>query len=171
MLPGPGLGPSESVTPIDTLWASEQSVENIVTLKGTLSCGPQFKTIADQARRPMYLRPGSPLFRLLDRMLDYNPMRRITAEEALQHEYWQQEPAPGPNCFAPPGKPPICTYPKRSRTPVVASELAGGKPAAGGAQQQQAAFQQQQAQQQQAPAAQQHKGGGSNRKRKSDGHR
>jgi cyclin-dependent kinase 8/11 len=66
-------------------------------------------------------------------MLDYNPMRRITADEALRHEYWQQEPVPGPNCFVPEGRPAICTYPKRGRTPMNAAELkSSGAAAAGG---------------------------------------
>ncbi|MAD20730.1 MAG: hypothetical protein CMJ52_11395 [Planctomycetaceae bacterium] len=36
---------------------------------------------------------------LLKRMLEYNPQKRITAAEALKHEYFQSEPYPGSNCF------------------------------------------------------------------------
>ncbi|QDZ20455.1 cyclin-dependent kinase [Chloropicon primus] len=36
---------------------------------------------------------------LLKRMLDYDPSKRITAAEALDHKYFQQEPYAGSNCF------------------------------------------------------------------------
>ncbi|MEW5302446.1 MAG: hypothetical protein WDW36_005232 [Sanguina aurantia] len=58
--------------------------------------------------------PSSEVFKLLHRMLDYNPHTRITAEEALQHEWFKQDPLPGPNAFRPPGsKEPAVCYPRR----------------------------------------------------------
>jgi hypothetical protein len=128
----------------------------------------QCTSIAATARKPMYLRAGSAAFRLMDRMLDYNPSRRITAEEALRHEYWQQDPVPGPNCFVPEGRPPICVYPKRGRMPVNMAELGGARAApAQAAAGQQGGAQYQSAQAAAAPVQQ--KGG---RKRKSEaGHR
>ncbi|MEW5310615.1 MAG: hypothetical protein WDW38_002396 [Sanguina aurantia] len=58
--------------------------------------------------------PSSEVFKLLHRMLDYNPHTRITAEEALQHEWFKQDPLPGPNAFRPPAsKEPAVCYPRR----------------------------------------------------------
>lgn len=37
---------------------------------------------------------------MLKRMLDYDPSKRITAAEALDHKYFQQEPYAGSNCFS-----------------------------------------------------------------------
>lgn len=39
---------------------------------------------------------------LLARMLDYDPATRISAADALRHEYWAKAPVAGPNAFMPP---------------------------------------------------------------------
>lgn len=36
------------------------------------------------------------------RMLAYDPAQRITAQEALSHEYFTKGPKPSPNVFVPP---------------------------------------------------------------------
>ena len=45
------------------------------------------------------MREGCPALQLLSRMLEYNPAFRMTAQEALQHEWFREEPLPGMNAF------------------------------------------------------------------------
>jgi len=51
-------------------------------------------------------------FDLLAKMMDYNPMDRISAADALDHPWFKEEPNPGLNSFAPPGQRTI-EYPSR----------------------------------------------------------
>lgn len=46
--------------------------------------------------------PPREAFDLMARMLDFNPSTRITAEDALQHDWFKMEPRPGPNAFRAP---------------------------------------------------------------------
>ncbi|KAJ7524882.1 hypothetical protein O6H91_17G026100 [Diphasiastrum complanatum] len=61
----------------------------------------------------------SPAYDLLSRMLEYDPTKRISAAQALEHEYFRAEPLPGRNALVPgqPGEK-IVVYPAR---PVDAS--------------------------------------------------
>ncbi|OEL16388.1 Cyclin-dependent kinase E-1 [Dichanthelium oligosanthes] len=48
----------------------------------------------------VHLAQKSPAFDLLSRMLEYDPRKRITAAQALEHEYFRMDPLPGrKNCF------------------------------------------------------------------------
>ncbi|KAL9271045.1 Cyclin-dependent kinase E-1-like protein [Drosera capensis] len=47
------------------------------------------------------INPKSPEFDLLTKMLEYDPRKRITAAQALEHEYFKTEPLPGRNTFVP----------------------------------------------------------------------
>ncbi|TYH55166.1 hypothetical protein ES332_D09G219100v1 [Gossypium tomentosum] len=62
----------------------------------------------------VHLSPKSPAFDLLSRMLEYDPRKRITAAQALEHEYFRIEPLPGRNALVPsqPGEK-IVNYPTR----------------------------------------------------------
>mmetsp|Transcript_29711 Transcript_29711/g.41824 ORF Transcript_29711/g.41824 Transcript_29711/m.41824 type:complete len:373 (-) Transcript_29711:67-1185(-) len=53
-------------------------------------------------------------FDLFCKMLEYDPQKRITASEALDHPYFKEEPLPGSNMFFPPHvKPSHLRYPQR----------------------------------------------------------
>ncbi|CAA7034922.1 unnamed protein product [Microthlaspi erraticum] len=41
----------------------------------------------------------SPAYDLLSKMLEYDPLKRITASQALEHEYFRMDPIPGRNAF------------------------------------------------------------------------
>ncbi|XP_050945212.1 cyclin-dependent kinase E-1 isoform X4 [Cucumis melo] len=45
----------------------------------------------------VHLSPKSPAYDLLSKMLEYDPRKRITAAQALEHEYFRLEPLPGYN--------------------------------------------------------------------------
>jgi cyclin-dependent kinase 8/11 len=45
------------------------------------------------------LKKDAPAIKLLKRMLEYDPQKRISAAEALKHEYFHTKPYPGSNCF------------------------------------------------------------------------
>ncbi|XP_039829751.1 cyclin-dependent kinase E-1 isoform X5 [Panicum virgatum] len=48
----------------------------------------------------VHLPQKSPAFDLLSKMLEYDPRKRITAAQALEHEYFRMDPLPGrKNCF------------------------------------------------------------------------
>ncbi|XP_024360396.1 cyclin-dependent kinase E-1 isoform X2 [Physcomitrium patens] len=47
------------------------------------------------------LPPKSPGFDLLSKMLEYDPIKRITAAQALEHEYFRNDPIPGRNSLVP----------------------------------------------------------------------
>ncbi|KAK9812752.1 hypothetical protein WJX72_002988 [[Myrmecia] bisecta] len=55
---------------------------------------------------------GSPAVDLLMRMVDYNPLTRITAAEALEHEWFRQDPLFGANSFVHRGRA-VVQYPRR----------------------------------------------------------
>ncbi|KAK2664326.1 hypothetical protein Ddye_002900 [Dipteronia dyeriana] len=58
----------------------------------------------------------SPAYDLLSKMLEYDPRKRITAAQALEHEYFRIEPQPGRNALVPsqpgPGEK-VVNYPTR----------------------------------------------------------
>ncbi|CAK9205571.1 unnamed protein product [Sphagnum troendelagicum] len=60
------------------------------------------------------LPPKSAAFDLLSRMLEYDPAKRITAAQALEHEYFRTDPVPGRNALIPgqPGEK-VVSYPAR----------------------------------------------------------
>ncbi|KAH8939095.1 hypothetical protein BDL97_15G019600 [Sphagnum fallax] len=60
------------------------------------------------------LPPKSAAFDLLSRMLEYDPAKRITAAQALEHEYFRTDPVPGRNALIPgqPGEK-LVSYPAR----------------------------------------------------------
>ncbi|RYR44691.1 hypothetical protein Ahy_A08g040984 isoform B [Arachis hypogaea] len=62
----------------------------------------------------VHLSPKSPAFDLLSKMLEYDPRKRITAAQALEHEYFKIEPQPGRNALVPcqPGET-FVNYPTR----------------------------------------------------------
>ncbi|GAB2277276.1 Cyclin-dependent kinase E-1 [Dionaea muscipula] len=47
------------------------------------------------------INPKFPEYDLLTKMLEYDPRKRITAAQALEHEYFKTEPLPGRNTFVP----------------------------------------------------------------------
>lgn len=47
------------------------------------------------------LSPKTPAYDLLSKMLEYDPRKRLTAAQALEHEYFKMEPLPGRNTFVP----------------------------------------------------------------------
>ncbi|WIA31193.1 hypothetical protein OEZ86_001193 [Tetradesmus obliquus] len=51
---------------------------------------------------------------LLQEMLAYDPLKRISAEAALHHPYFQEEPRPGPNAFVCNGRR-VASYPRRHK--------------------------------------------------------
>eukprot|EP01024_Parvocaulis_polyphysoides_P001917 TRINITY_DN10558_c0_g2_i1.p2 TRINITY_DN10558_c0_g2~~TRINITY_DN10558_c0_g2_i1.p2 ORF type:complete len:171 (-),score=13.22 TRINITY_DN10558_c0_g2_i1:20-532(-) len=59
-------------------------------------------------------RPGSPAVSLLQQLLVYDPNKRFTAEKALKHEYFKQEPLPGEDVFVNEGDV-LCQYPLRQK--------------------------------------------------------
>lgn len=58
--------------------------------------------------------PLVPPHACVQQMLEYDPLKRITAEDALRHEYFQEDPKPGPNAFVY-GTTPVVVYPRRGR--------------------------------------------------------
>lgn len=64
------------------------------------------------------LQPKTPAYDLLSRMLEYDPCKRISASQALEHEYFRIDPVPGRNALVPgqlggqPGEKPV-GYPAR----------------------------------------------------------
>ncbi|XP_074590244.1 cyclin-dependent kinase E-1 isoform X2 [Curcuma longa] len=56
----------------------------------------------------------SPAYDLLSKMLEYDPRKRITAAQALEHEYFRMDPLPGRNALVPsqPGEKTV-NYPAR----------------------------------------------------------
>lgn len=113
---------------------------------------------------------------LLQEMLAYDPLKRISAEAALHHPYFQEEPRPGPNAFVCNGRR-VASYPRRHKqtvfpgtttAPAAVAAAAGAaqdaaaadgqqqqQPAAGVTQQQRSQAQQQQQQQRGQAAGQQ----------------
>jgi len=47
----------------------------------------------------VHLNQKSPAYDLLSKMLEYDPLKRITASQALEHEYFRMDPLPGRNAF------------------------------------------------------------------------
>ncbi|KAF2313477.1 hypothetical protein GH714_011181 [Hevea brasiliensis] len=62
----------------------------------------------------VHLSPKSAPYDLLSKMLEYDPRKRITAAQALEHEYFRIEPLPGRNALVPsqPGEK-VINYPTR----------------------------------------------------------
>ncbi|KAJ4773502.1 Protein kinase superfamily protein [Rhynchospora pubera] len=62
----------------------------------------------------VHINQKTPAFDLLSKMLEYDPKKRITAAQALEHEYFRMEPLPGRNALVPtqPGEK-IIAYPVR----------------------------------------------------------
>ncbi|THG16086.1 hypothetical protein TEA_014808 [Camellia sinensis var. sinensis] len=62
----------------------------------------------------VHLSPKNPAYDLLSKMLEYDPRKRITAAQALDHEYFRLEPLPGRNALVPsqPGEK-VVNYPTR----------------------------------------------------------
>ncbi|KAG2444028.1 hypothetical protein HYH02_009227 [Chlamydomonas schloesseri] len=90
-----------------------------------------------QGHVPQECVPPREAIDLMHRMLDYNPSTRATAEECLRHEWFRQEPKPGPNVFRLPGaSTPLVKYPRRpmslDRVPPGAPGGGGGGPGDGG---------------------------------------
>ncbi|KAG0472565.1 hypothetical protein HPP92_013993 [Vanilla planifolia] len=49
----------------------------------------------------VHLPPKSPAYDLLSKMLEYDPRKRLTAAQALEHEYFRIDPLPGRNALVP----------------------------------------------------------------------
>ncbi|KAH9311397.1 hypothetical protein KI387_026432 [Taxus chinensis] len=62
----------------------------------------------------VHLPHKSPAYDLLSKMLEYDPRRRISAAQALEHEYFRMDPLPGRNALVPsqPGEK-VISYPAR----------------------------------------------------------
>lgn len=62
----------------------------------------------------VHLSPKNPACDLLSKMLEYDPHKRITAAQALEHDYFRVEPLPGRNALVPmqPGEK-VVNYPVR----------------------------------------------------------
>jgi cyclin-dependent kinase 8/11 len=77
----------------------------------TLTTLPHWQNNRNQIQSRKYENPGlysivqlppkSAGFDLLSRMLEYDPTKRITAAQALEHEYFRNEPIPGRNSLVP----------------------------------------------------------------------
>jgi cyclin-dependent kinase 8/11 len=50
----------------------------------------------------VHLSPKNPAYDLLSKMLEYDPRKRISAADALEHEYFRMEPLPGRNSLMSP---------------------------------------------------------------------
>ncbi|GMY12585.1 cyclin-dependent kinase E-1 [Fagus crenata] len=61
----------------------------------------------------VHLPPKSPAYDLLSKMLEYDPRKRITAAQALEHEYFRIEPLPGRNALLSPTGEKAVNYPTR----------------------------------------------------------
>ncbi|BFG30353.1 hypothetical protein CerSpe_166270 [Prunus speciosa] len=61
----------------------------------------------------VHLSPKSPAYDLLSKMLEYDPRKRITAAQALEHEYFRIEPLPGRNALVPTQGEKVVNYPIR----------------------------------------------------------
>lgn len=88
----------------------------------------QAESARAQGRADAVFRPSPACLDLLRRMLEYDPLRRITAEDALRHEYFTAEaPLPGPNAFVCNGAT-VASYPRRNRAAVqgLAAGVTGG---------------------------------------------
>ncbi|XP_042489261.1 cyclin-dependent kinase E-1-like isoform X1 [Macadamia integrifolia] len=85
---------------------------------------PHWQSDQQQIQAHKYDNPGlssvvhlpqkSPAYDLLSKMLDYDPRKRITAAQALEHEYFRIDPLPGRNALVPcqPGDK-VVNYPAR----------------------------------------------------------
>ncbi|KAL5555198.1 hypothetical protein UlMin_037434 [Ulmus minor] len=61
----------------------------------------------------VHLNPKTPAFDLLSKMLEYDPQKRLTAAQALEHEYFRLEPLPGRNSLVPSQGERAVNYPTR----------------------------------------------------------
>uniref|UniRef100_A0A7S0RU18 Cyclin-dependent kinase 8 n=1 Tax=Chlamydomonas leiostraca TaxID=1034604 RepID=A0A7S0RU18_9CHLO len=128
----PPPGPGDSAGPAHIKWAAQQLEAAI--LEAMRAHLPSWA----QGGIPSECRPPPEAYNLLARMLAYDPAQRISAEEALGHEYFTRGPRPSANVFAPPGaKEPAIRYPKRTVGVATAHHQGGvhagqGTDAAGG---------------------------------------
>ncbi|GMY11580.1 cyclin-dependent kinase E-1 [Fagus crenata] len=61
----------------------------------------------------VHLPQKGPAYDLLSKMLEYDPQKRITATQALEHEYFRIEPLPGRNALVSPTGGKVVNYPIR----------------------------------------------------------
>ncbi|KAM3709477.1 hypothetical protein ACB098_02G176500 [Castanea mollissima] len=61
----------------------------------------------------VHLPPKSAAYDLLSKMLEYDPRKRITAAQALEHEYFRNDPLPGRNALVSPNADKAVNYPTR----------------------------------------------------------
>ncbi|CAN0908869.1 Cyclin-dependent kinase E-1 [Linum grandiflorum] len=54
---------------------------------------------SNQLHSVVHLSPKSAAFDLLSKMLEYDPLKRLTAAQALEHDYFRMEPSPGRNAL------------------------------------------------------------------------
>jgi len=63
-----------------------------------------WQQIPSKLRQSIQINANGTAFDLLTKMIEYDPAKRITAEEALKHPYFKEPPLPAMNSFAvPPG--------------------------------------------------------------------
>mmetsp|Transcript_11700 Transcript_11700/g.33109 ORF Transcript_11700/g.33109 Transcript_11700/m.33109 type:complete len:443 (-) Transcript_11700:329-1657(-) len=78
-------------------WAD--NTDNVAEPKAEYSRNRLEDYLADQCPNHPFAKKGSAACDLLQKMLLFCPSKRISAEEALQHEFFQQDPLPGLNAF------------------------------------------------------------------------
>eukprot|EP00877_Chromochloris_zofingiensis_P012839 jgi/Chrzof1/7809/Cz02g37110.t1 len=90
-------------------WASNRLAEHLTDVCRHMT--DTFRAAGNMVATP---RQTNAAIALMQQMLEYDPLKRITAEDALRHEYFQEDPKPGPNAFVY-GTTPVVVYPRRGR--------------------------------------------------------
>jgi len=75
-----------------------------------------WQQIPSKLRQSIQINPNGTAFDLLTKMIEYDPAKRISAEEALKHPYFKETPLPAINSFAVPAGTKggsIIRYPRR----------------------------------------------------------